>query len=183
MRRDAAPAPGTAFDLRARSAVRPGVAGKDAPNKSASGLVVPGASTEAVEVEAAAVPPSTAPSIQSSENANVIARNEMPALQNAPDITKAKPALDEFAGKAPQERPQERSMQKALPSAMVTAAASTLVKQSTSWIIADGALQRSIDGGQTWRPAMRATACLALFRKSGPGDLGRRAGGHTSSFD
>jgi hypothetical protein len=169
MRRNSAPAAGTVLDLRA-SGGRQDAAGKDALNKSESDRSArsgpaPGTASEVVAVEAQGAPTSSVPSVafvQSDEN--VIALNGMPALQNAPDITKAKPALDEVAGKPS----QDKSTQKALPSPMAAGTSfAALAKQTTSWTIADGTLKRSSDGGQTWKPTARSEHALLCFTSYG----------------
>ena len=153
------------FELRAR----------DALSKSESDKSALGKSTETVEVAAGGAI-ETVPSAESNERV----QSESAALQSAPAIEKAKPALDDKAAKEGPSRtsqivaaapmvagPQAEAMAKRRDEASAMKSAGALQKQAASWIIKDGMLQRSVDGGQTWQAAARADHSLLCYADRG----------------
>jgi len=100
------------------------------------------------------------------------------ALQSAPAIEKAKPALDDLSGNESQKYSTQRA-----PAAMAAAPANdsrmtrrdetmagsavALMKQSTLWVITAGALQRSLDGGRTWSKVAGADSSLLCYASRG----------------
>jgi hypothetical protein len=127
-----------------------------------------------------------------SSEPNLMARADAPPVQNAPKIEKAKPALDETTrdaavngGKVNEAQtsaqttlasPASGSSQPAVAQLAVTSktralkAATPLARlqaQNESWTIADGNLQRSLDGGHTWQIAARAALALLCYANRG----------------
>jgi hypothetical protein len=132
-----------------------------------------------------------------SEEPRLMARADGPTIQNAPAIEKAKPALDEAVtrdaavnesqnNESQSNGSQKSSTRDALaPSAyanlqaevtpkaktgnlaMKAAAPSAMQKPSASWMIADGVLQRSLDGGHTWQTAAGADYALLCYANRG----------------
>jgi hypothetical protein len=130
-----------------------------------------------------------------STEANLMAQADQPPreramLQDAPAIIRAKPALDDSAtrdaavtaanesgktsagktstttevasleaGVTPKAKTRNFAVQAAAPLAMQ--------KQSANWTIADGVLQRSLDGGHTWQMAARAEHALLCYANRG----------------
>ena len=148
------PAAGAMFGARAG----------DAPTSANETVEVSGATTE-VEVSGAATEVVPAPS------ASLMSRAETPAIE------KAKPALDDMAATESdkttatlpvtaqaQDTSQARGGRFALRAAAPPAMA---LKQNSSWMIATGVLQRSLDGGQSWQTAARADHALLCYANRG----------------
>ena len=164
--------------------------GKSVVASSSTMVEVSGASTE-VETTAESGSTSVSP------EANLMAQADQPprertTLQDAPAIVKAKPALDDSAtrdaavtaanesgktsaGKTSTSTSTEvASLQaevtpkaKTRNFAMQAAAPLAMQKQNANWTIADGALQRSLDGGHTWQMAARAEHALLCYANRG----------------
>lgn len=164
--------------------------GKSVVGSASEMVEVSGASTE---VETTAEAGSTSVSTE----ANLMAQVDQPprertTLQDAPAIVKAKPALDDSAtrdaavtaanesgktsaGKTSTSTSTEvASLQaevtpkaKTRNFAMQAAAPLAMQKQSANWTIADGVLQRSLDGGHTWQVAARAEHGLLCYTSRG----------------
>lgn len=158
-------AAGQAYDFRAQ----------DARSKSESDKSALSKSSEVVEVTAGTAI-ETVPSAASNE----MVQTESAALQSAPAIEKAKPALDDKAVKEAPSRtsqivaaapmvagPQVEAMAKRRDEASAMKSAGALQKQAASWTIKDGMLQRSVDGGQTWQAAARADHSLLCYANHG----------------
>jgi hypothetical protein len=86
-----------------------------------------------------------------SPDSNTIAQNDAQngevMVQSAPAVVKSKPPLDDTGRN--------------------TAAFPPVRKQSTTWTITQGVLQRSVDGGQTWQAAARAEHPLLCYANRG----------------
>jgi hypothetical protein len=150
--------------------------------------VTAGASTEVeTTAESGSTPVST--------EANLMAQADQPPrertmLQDAPAIIKAKPALDDSAtrdaavtaanesgktsaGKTSTSTEVASLQAEVTPKAktgnfaMQAAAPLAMQKQSANWTIADGVLQRSLDGGHTWQMAARAEHALLCYASRG----------------
>ena len=117
--------------------------------------------TEAVEVSSAAVAVEAAPSAEDS----LMARNETPAIE------KAKPAPPEMKVNEQQQAqaafvvlaPVGSQGGNAMPAAKPAAPASPTLARNIAWTIAAGALQRSLDSGQSWQNALRADYPLLCY--------------------
>ena len=120
--------------------------------------------TEAVEVSGAAVAVEEAPAAEG----NVMARNEVPAIE------KAKAALPGL------EVDQQQKIQAAAAPAMARAkamsganagqlehSAKAALIRNAIWRIAAGALQRSLDSGQTWQNTFHADHPLLCYASQG----------------
>jgi hypothetical protein len=120
----------------------------------------PGA-TETVEVSSAAVAVEVAPSAEDS----LMARNETPAIE------KAKPAPPEMKVNEQQQTqaafvvltPAGSQGGNAMPTAKPAAPPSPTSARNITWTIAAGALQRSLDSGQSWQNALRADHPLLCY--------------------
>jgi hypothetical protein len=111
-------------------------------------------------------------------NPDVSSEPILMARNDAPAIEKAKPALQEFDTQRTQSMAQDSSGAPAsAPSAFqdnrisaakqLPAASSLAVQQGTRWTISEGALQRSIDNGQTWQESLRPTHPLLCYAANG----------------
>ena len=122
-----------------------------------------------------------------SSEPSLIARADGPAvpnasLQNAPKIEKAKPALDEMTRDAAiggatnesqtfassqAETKQTEVLSKATSNMKAASAPAAIPSQNLSWKIADGDLQRSLDGGHSWQITARAPLALLCYGNRG----------------
>ncbi len=99
---------------------------------------------------------------------NLMAREEAPAIIRAKPASKAEvsaaanPAMagSSAQGMAPLNGPNTLVVNGA-------AAQGTTLKQSVSWMIAAGVLERSLDGGQSWQTAARAGHPLLCYANRG----------------
>jgi Photosynthesis system II assembly factor YCF48 len=158
----AAPAAGLVLNLRARPGASNGASRSSATESSPTESE---RARENVTIEAASSEATTLPNADS----NQIARAEWPDLNSAPEIIKAKPALDTSSANTPQGDVMQKSESPSTFFARGPAhvaggskiashdtiaqvpAAPIIAKQPASWMVADGALKRSVDGGQTWQ--------------------------------
>jgi Photosynthesis system II assembly factor YCF48 len=160
-------------------------------DKSAVTESTAGNSSTTVEVAAGAELVSTegAPS----SDASLMARADGLAVQNAPKIEKAKPALDQTTRDAAVGGGANELQKRSAPAALASpsppasqaetkqaevigkpgfimkaaAAPAMMPTQSASWTIADGVLQRSLDGGHTWQMAARTAQTLLCYSNRG----------------
>jgi len=127
----------------------------------------PRAMNETVEVSGA----STVVTADASTDSNLMAREDAPAIR------RAKPALEaEVTEPTKAAAIGGSSAQTILPLngrnvntlvANGAAVQATTLKQSASWTIAGGVLQRSIDSGQSWQTAARADHPLLCYANRG----------------
>ena len=125
-----------------------------AAGASAFGAATSRGATETVEVSAAAAAAEATPSAED----RLMARNETPAIE------KAKPAPPEMKVNEQQQAqaafvvpaPAGAQGGNAMPTAKRAAPASPTLARNITWTIAAGALQRSLDSGQSWQNALRA---------------------------
>jgi hypothetical protein len=116
--------------------------------------------TETVEVSGAAAGVALAPSAEGS----LMARNDAPAIE------KAKPALQGIEATERQKTesavvpaPARSQARNVMSVAKLASPASQTLAQNVTWTIAAGALQRSLDGGQSWQNALRTDHPLLCY--------------------
>jgi hypothetical protein len=117
--------------------------------------------TETVEVAGAAIAVEAAPSPEGS----LMARNEAPAIE------KAKPALQGLEANEQQETkaavvvpaPARSQARNVMSTAKLASPASPTLARNVIWAITGGALQRSLDSGQSWQNALRADHPLLCY--------------------
>jgi hypothetical protein len=116
--------------------------------------------TETVQVSAAASAAALAPSPEGS----LMARNEAPAIE------KAKPALQGIETNEQQETkaavgpgPAKLQARNVMSAAKLASPASPTLAHNVTWAITGGALQRSLDSGQSWQNALRADHPLLCY--------------------
>jgi hypothetical protein len=130
-----------------------------------------GAATEADTVEVSKATPAAEPA--PSIHGNLMARNEAPAIE------KAKPAPQEMGVNAQQKTdaavppPPVRSQARNAASAgkmafpAMRSPASPALAPRVTWAITAGALQRSLDSGQSWQNALRPDHPLLCYASHG----------------
>lgn len=100
--------------------------------------------------------------VSPSVTSGLMARNEMPAIE------RAKPAFPEnTAPSAEANGPQTDQPASRPVAAQTSAPASLSLTQNVTWAITSGALQRSLDNGQTWQNALRADHLLLCYASHG----------------
>jgi hypothetical protein len=134
-----------------------------APSAGAPALNSPASrgATETVEVSGAAVAGEAA----SSAEGSLMARNETPAIE------KAKPAPQGIEANGQQETKaavvglgQARSQgRNVMSTAKLASPANQTLAHNVTWAITGGALQRSLDSGQSWQNALRADHPLLCY--------------------
>jgi hypothetical protein len=134
-----------------------------APSAGAPALDAPAGrgATETVEVAGAAVAVEAAPSAEGS----LMARNETPAIE------KAKPAPQGIEANELQKTqaavvvpaPARSQGRNVMSTAKLASPASQTLAHNVTWAITGGALQRSLDSGQSWQNALRADHPLLCY--------------------
>jgi hypothetical protein len=108
--------------------------------------------------------------------AEALTGGNLMAQKDAPAIRRAKPALEAEVNEPARTTRAASSAQAMAPLngrnvntlvANGAAAQGTTLKQSASWTIAAGVLQRSLDGGQSWQVAVRAEHTLLCYANRG----------------
>jgi hypothetical protein len=115
-----------------------------------------GRATEAVEVSGAAVAIEATPSAESS----LMARNETPAIEKAKPALPGMEAQETQATGVPPAKSQARSVTFA---AKLASPASQVLVHNASWTITAGALQRSMDNGQSWQNSLHVDHPLLCY--------------------
>src|ERR1017187_6466003 len=113
---------------------------------------------------------STTLTAQASTDSNLIAREEAPAIRRAKPALEAEvnePARTTRAGSSAQAMAPLNGRNVNTLVANGAAAQGTTLKQSASWTIAAGILQRSLDGGKSWQIALRAEHTLLCYANRG----------------
>lgn len=95
------------------------------------------------------------------------------AQSQAPSIEKAKPALDESAASdtATRDLASARAPMALQTNGMIVTHAmlppATTLKQAAAWMIADGILKRSLDGGRNWQTVLQAEHAWLCYAAHG----------------
>ncbi len=124
------------------------------------------AASETVEASGAAAAVTTEPS---TENA-LVARNNAPG-NDAPAIEKAKPALQEKQADEEEQKtpaaavpgPVRLQARNVMSAATLASTAKQSLAPHVTWAITAGALQRSLDSGQSWQDALHADHPLLCY--------------------
>jgi len=115
--------------------------------------------TETVEVSAAAV------ETTSSAEGSLMAQNEsQPVIKSKPALPGVEVSEQQTTGAAVVVAAPARSQSKDIMSnAKLAAPASSNIARNVTWTIAAGALQRSLDGGQSWQNTLHADHPLLCY--------------------